>query len=128
MNKHCKDHLLDNLAEIYASGHFLADMKDASPELSCESTGAIRPTKNQIELELKARRMIWGVSDELAKIAGLNGNDLVTLGKNGVKSLDDLADLAADELLEIVGTETLTEKTAGEIIMAARAHWFTQAD
>ncbi len=41
-----------------------------------------------------------------------------------VKSLDDLADLANDELLDIVGKANLTEDLASEIIMSARAHWF----
>jgi N utilization substance protein A len=49
---------------------------------------------------------------------------LVTLGEKGVKTLDDLADLAGDELVEILGAEALDEASANEIIMAARAHWF----
>jgi N utilization substance protein A len=43
-----------------------------------------------------------------------------------VKTLDDLADLAGDELVEIVGPDALTEEAANEIIMAARAHWFEE--
>jgi N utilization substance protein A len=49
---------------------------------------------------------------------------LVTLGEKGVKTLDDLADLAGDELQEIVGAEAMDEETANAVIMAARAHWF----
>ena len=49
---------------------------------------------------------------------------LVALGEKGVKTLDDLADLASDELIEIVGTDNMDEATANEVIMAARAHWF----
>ena len=49
---------------------------------------------------------------------------LVALGEKGVKMLDDLADLASDELIEIVGTDNMDEATANEVIMAARAHWF----
>ncbi len=39
-------------------------------------------------------------------------------------TLDNLADLASDELIEIAPPGTLTEAKANEIIMAARAHWF----
>lgn len=124
MNQYCKDHLMENVAQIYASSYLLAEM--GAPAF--DSTWAVRPTKNQIELELKARRMILGVSDDIAKIDGLTGENLVALGKNGVKSLDDLADLATDELLEIVGVKNLNAETAGKIIMAARAHWFAHAD
>ncbi len=49
---------------------------------------------------------------------------MVTLGEKGVKTLDDLADLAGDELIEIVGKDKLSEEDANAIIMAARAHWF----
>jgi N utilization substance protein A len=52
---------------------------------------------------------------------------VVKLGGKGVKSLDDVADLASDELREIVGNDELTEAKANDIIMAARAHWFTDA-
>ena len=46
------------------------------------------------------------------------------LGRKGIKSLDDLADLAGDELVELLPEAGLTEESAGELIMAARAHWF----
>ena len=51
---------------------------------------------------------------------------LVALGEKGVKTLDDLADLASDELIEIVGAEAMDEATANDVIMAARAHWFAE--
>jgi N utilization substance protein A len=41
-----------------------------------------------------------------------------------VKSLDDLGDLASDELREIVGESTMDADTANAIIMKAREHWF----
>jgi N utilization substance protein A len=49
---------------------------------------------------------------------------LVKLGEKGVKQLDDLGDLASDELIEIVGKDELDAERANAIIMAARAHWF----
>jgi N utilization substance protein A len=45
-----------------------------------------------------------------------------------VKTLDDLADLASDELTELLGTDAMDEATANEVIMAARAHWFADGD
>ena len=70
------------------------------------------------------RRVDLGVAEEVATVPGLKPAMLVALGENGVKTLDDLADLAADELLEIVSPGSLTLDRANEIIMAARAHWF----
>jgi N utilization substance protein A len=78
--------------------------------------------------ELEDQRLALGVSDEIAAIEALSAKDLVTLGEKGVKSLDDLADLAGDELIEILGPDALTEEAANEIIMAARAHWFENED
>jgi N utilization substance protein A len=78
--------------------------------------------------ELEERRLALGVSDEVAAIEALSAKDLVALGEKGVKSLDDLADLAGDELVEIVGADNLSEEAANEIIMAARAHWFEAED
>lgn len=70
------------------------------------------------------RRLELGVTEEVAALSGLKPGMLVALGENGVKTLDDLADLAADELLDIVPAGALTTERANEIIMAARAHWF----
>ena len=65
-----------------------------------------------------------GVADEMTSIEGLAPIMLVKLGEKGVKTLDDLGDLASDELIDIVGKDGLTEDEANAVIMAARAHWF----
>ncbi|MBV8653347.1 MAG: transcription termination/antitermination protein NusA [Alphaproteobacteria bacterium] len=79
--------------------------------------------------ELEARRHELGVSDELAAIQGVTPAMLVALGEKGVKTLDDLGDLAGDELVEAVQSGAkLTLDEANAIIMAARAHWFEEAD
>ena len=74
--------------------------------------------------ELTKRRRELGVADDLASIEGLTPAMLVALGEKDVKTRDDLADLASDELIEIVPQGSLTPERANEIIMAARAHWF----
>ncbi len=74
--------------------------------------------------ELDEKRRELGVTDEVASFEAFSPQMLVTLGEKGVKSLDDLADLAGDELIEIFGADAIDEQLANEIIMAARAHWF----
>jgi len=69
------------------------------------------------------REATW-LSDEVASIEGLSPARVVMLGKTGIKSLDDLADLASDELREIVGEGEMSIDEADAVIMAARAHWF----
>jgi len=59
------------------------------------------------------------------KIAGLgvfSNEDLLVLVENGVKKLDNLADLSADELVEIL--PNLDVDSANGIIMKSREHWF----
>ena len=73
---------------------------------------------------LNEQRVALGVTDEVAAFETFTPAMLVALGEKGVKSLDDLADLASDELIEIVGAEHMDEETANAVIMAARAHWF----
>ena len=82
--------------------------------------------KNQ---ELEARRLELGVTEELAALAGMTPAILVALGDKGIKTLDDLADLASDELIEIVQPiAKLSQDEANAIIMAARAHWFADEE
>ena len=66
-----------------------------------------------------------GVDESLKTIAGLDQDMILTLAEKGVKTLDDLADLATDELIEILGEGVITEVEANRVIMAAREHWFT---
>ena len=73
---------------------------------------------------LNEKRVALGVSDDIAGIEVITLQMLVQLGEKGVKTLDDLADLASDELVEIVGAGAMDEDTANQVIMAARAHWF----
>jgi N utilization substance protein A len=73
---------------------------------------------------LNDQRIELGVSDDVAAFEVLTPPMLVALGEKGVKTLDDLGDLASDELMEIVGADKMDEATANEVIMMARAHWF----
>jgi N utilization substance protein A len=74
---------------------------------------------------LEAKRKELGVSDDIAALAGMTPALLVAVGEKGIKTLDELADLAGDELIEMVGSAAKLElEEANAIIMAARAHWF----
>jgi N utilization substance protein A len=81
---------------------------------------------------LTAKRKELGVGDDVAAIPGLTPAMLVSLGEAGVKTLDDLADLAADELTDekdgILKSFEMSLEDANTIIMAARAHWFDGED
>ncbi len=69
-----------------------------------EETAAEIQTRAQnhlaaIEAALDEKRKALGVADELKEIEGLTTAMLVKLGESGVKTLEDLADCASDDLV-----------------------------
>ena len=74
--------------------------------------------------ELNRRRVELGVDDNMLELEGVSSSILVKLGENDIKNRDELADLAGDELLELLEGEPINLDKANAIIMAARAHWF----
>lgn len=62
-------------------------------------------------------------SEDLLSLPGMNTTLAQTLADSGIKTRDDLADLAVDDLLEIA---QIGEEKASELIMAARKHWFDE--
>jgi transcription termination/antitermination protein NusA len=131
----------------------LATIEGFDEELAEElQSRALEALERQEEGHRQVRREM-GVEDALAEIPHLSEAMLVTLGKAGIKTLDDLADLATDELIAkkreaprrrnndaagppmrrpqrevdkggVLGEYSLSEEQGNEIIMAARAHWF----
>ncbi|WP_172204718.1 MULTISPECIES: transcription termination factor NusA [unclassified Niveibacterium] len=61
------------------------------------------------------------VAEDLLALEGMDKPLAAKLARAGVKTRDDLADLAVDELTEIAG---ITEESAKDLITKARAHWF----
>ena len=59
--------------------------------------------------------------DDLLEVEGMDEELAKILASHDVVTRDDLAELATDELMELVGVE---EEKAGSLIMSARAHWF----
>ena len=62
-----------------------------------------------------------GVEDSLLALDGMDKSLAAKLASGGVKTLDDLADLAVDELTEITGIDA---DRAKQLITNARSHWF----
>jgi len=98
----------------------------------------------RVEEEMQARRRELGVEDALAEVPGITAAMMVALGENEVKTLEDLAGCASDDLIgwyERVDGETkhfegfldgfdLSREEAEAIVMAARlkAGWVTEED
>ncbi len=93
---------------------------DVAAELKGRAATFLASKKDAFE----KRATEMGISKELVGVKGLTQDMIIALGEKGVKKMDDLGDLAGDELREIIGADKLTESQANTIIMAARASWF----
>lgn len=80
--------------------------------------------------ELEEKQTELGLKEDLVSFEGLTPAQIVKVGDQEIKSLDDLADLAGDELVELLGEGQLTEAEANNVIMAAREQlgWFAEDD
>ncbi len=112
----------DEIARIEGFDEALAE------ELGKRATVYLKARDEQFTVQ----RRELGVADEVAEIPGLNPAMLVALGEHDIKTLDDLADLASDELIDMeegaLSQFDLGLEEADAIIMAARAHWFEDQD
>ena len=136
----------------------LAGIEGFDEELAEELQSRAQEAIERQEAAYREERRALGVEDDLAELPHLTEAMLVTLGKGGIKTLDDLADLATDELIAkkreaprrrpvadgpplrsdrpqreqdkggVLGEYGLSEEQGNEIIMAARAHWFDDED
>jgi N utilization substance protein A len=128
----------------------LATIEGFDEDLAAELQNRAAEALERREQAARDERRALGVSDELAAMPHLTEAMLVTLGKAGIKTLDDLADLATDELIQkkrqeprrraesdtkrpedkggILSEYGLNEEQGNEIIMAARAHWFADEE
>ncbi|MGB6758060.1 MAG: transcription termination factor NusA, partial [Xanthobacteraceae bacterium] len=98
----------------------------------------------KIEGELDAKRKELGVEDELKEVEGVTSAMLVRFGENGIKTIEDLAGCATDDLAGwterkdgeavrqagILDGFEISREEAEAIIMQARlkAGWVTEAD
>ena len=110
----------------------LAAIEGFDDDLAGELQNRAQEALDRKEAAAREERRELGVDDALSGLEGLTEAMLVVLGKAGVKTLDDLGDLASDELVDkragILRTFGLSEDDGNRIIMAARAHWFADDD
>ena len=102
----------------------LSEVEGFDEDVAAELKRRAQAFLDRRDEELDEKRRALGVEDAVGEAGGFSPAMMVTLGEKGIKTLDDLGDLAADELIEILGTEAVDEDTANAIIMAAREHWF----
>jgi N utilization substance protein A len=65
-----------------------------------------------------------GPAEDLLAVEGMDKELAYELASRGIRTRDELAEQSLDELGEVPGLEP---ERAGQLIMAARAHWFDNA-
>ena len=130
----------------YVTPEELSGIEGFDEELAAELQNRATEALERREEAFRTERRELGVEDALADLPHLTEAMLVTLGKADIKTLDDLADLATDELVQkrrvdprrrdnarterpedragVLAEYGLSDEQGNEIIMAARAHWF----
>jgi N utilization substance protein A len=123
----------------------LAGIEGFDEETAEELQTRAREYLDQLESELEAKRKELGVEDALKSVPGVTSKMLVKLGENEVKTVEDLAGCATDDLVGWVERKDGGEQTkhagfldgieisrdeAEHMIMQARvrAGWITEAD
>ena len=131
----------------YVDAGEVAHIEGFDEDTAKEIQSRARDYLERQEAERDAKRKELGVSDDLVKIQGVTSAMLVAFGEHGIKTVDDLADCATDELIgwterkkekdaepirhkgALDGIE-ISRKDAEDMIMAARiaAGWVTAED
>lgn len=98
--------------------------EDVAAELQNRANAWLEAQAKEFEDQKKKLK----INDDILEVSAVNHAMVLKLAENDVKSRDDLADLASDELVEILGEDKMNAKEANSIIMEAREHWFTDEE
>jgi N utilization substance protein A len=111
-------------AVAYVPIEDLQEIEGFDPQVATElkerAIASLKERDKILQEELKKLK----VKKELINFEGLTVPMVVALGKEGIKNVEGLADLANDEFKEILGTIKISTKDIDEIIMKARAPLF----
>ncbi len=135
----------DSIEDVaYVPVHELADIEGFDDEMAEELQARAVGHIEQKNAEYDEKRRALGVTDEVAALSGLTPAMLVALGENEIKTMEDFAGCASDDLLgytemrdkervyvpgALEGFEILADEV-NEMIMSARVQvgWISQED
>ncbi len=122
----------------------IAGIEGFDEETAAELRNRASDYIERVEAELDARRKELGVEDAVKEVPGVTSKMLVEFGENEIKTVEDLAGCATDDLVGwserkdgenvrhagILDGFELTREDAEHLIMQARlkAGWITEAD
>ena len=125
----------------------IAQIEGFTEETATTIQSQARDYLQRIENERDARRRELGVADEVAEVQGVTTAMMVAFGENNIKTVEDLADCATDELTGwverkkekdaepihhkgILDSFGMSREDAEQLILAARVHagWIKAED
>jgi N utilization substance protein A len=128
----------------YVGANEIASIDGFDEDTAAEIQSRANDYLERIEAEHDTKRKELGVADELREIPGITTAMMVTLGEDGVKTIEDFAGYAADDLIgwkERKDGETkvfkgvfdqfsVSKTEAEQMILSARlkAGWISEAD
>ena len=128
----------------YVDAEEISSIDGFDEDTATEIQTRAREYLERIEAEQDARRKELGVEDELRQVPGITTAMMVTLGEDGVKTLEDFAGYAVDDLVGwkerkdgettyfpgVLADHGVSRADAENMVMAARlaAGWITEAD
>lgn len=104
----------------FVDGAELESIEGFNAELATELQTRAKAYLDKVEQDYKDEGHKLGMSDDLLGFDFIKRPIIMKLGNAGIKSLADLADLASDEMVEILGEDNMSNRLAGRVIMKAR--------
>lgn len=128
----------------YVDSDEISSIDGFDEDTASEIQTRAREYLEKIEAEQDAKRKQLGVLDELREISGITTAMMVTLGEDGVKSIEDFAGYAADDLTGwkerkdgetkvypgVLASHGVTRADAEQMVLAARlkAGWISEEE
>lgn len=113
---------IDEVAGVQLSE--LAEIEGFDEDVATELQNRAKEFIAKRNAEFAQKSKSLGIDETIKSVTGLDQDFILVLAEKGIKTLDDVADLAADELIEMLGENSLSVDEANKVIMAAREHWF----
>jgi len=106
----------------YISKEDLSSIEGFDENLAEELINRANVYLTKKEEEIKKQLSEKNIDKKILELDAFSNSDLLVLANAGILKLDDVADLSAGELVELL--PNLSETEASDIIMKAREHWF----
>ena len=104
----------------YVEQSELESIEGFNQELATELQNRAKKYLEKLEQDYFDKGHQMGMKDDLLNFDFIKRPIIMKLGESDVKSLSDLADLASDELVEILGEDTMSSRLAERVVMKAR--------